>query len=90
MTVRHENTGGTDHLPFDGAGVPGFQFIQDPLEYGNRLHHSNSDTWERVVVDDLHQMAAVVAWTAYELANRDDLLPRKPPAPPGERRRPVF
>jgi len=88
MTVRHQNTGGTDHIPFDGAGVPGFQFVQDPLEYGIRLHHSDGDTWERVVPDDMHQMAAVVAWMAYELANRDDPLPRKPPAPPGERRRP--
>ena len=85
MTVRHQNTGGTDHIPFDGAGVPGFQFVQDPLEYGNRLHHSNGDTWERVVPDDLHQMAAVVAWVAYELANRDETMPRKPPAPAGQR-----
>jgi carboxypeptidase Q len=88
MTVRNENTGGTDHIPFDAVGVPGFQFVQDPLEYGIRLHHSNGDTWERVVPDDLHQMAAVVAWMAYEIANRDDLLPRKPPTPPGEQRRP--
>jgi carboxypeptidase Q len=79
MTVKNENTGGTDHIPFDAAGVPGFQFVQDPLEYGIRLHHSNGDTWERVVPDDLHQMAAVVAWMAYELANREELLPRKAP-----------
>ena len=48
MTVRHENTGGTDHLSFDAAGVPGFQFIQDPLEYGIRIHHTNGDTMERI------------------------------------------
>ena len=88
MTVRNENTGGTDHLSFDAAGVPGFQFIQDPLEYSIRLHHSNGDTWERVVPDDLHQMAAVVAWVTYVFANRDEMIPRKPPAPPGEQRRP--
>lgn len=86
MTVRHENTGGTDHLSFDAAGVPGFQFIQDPLEYGIRIHHSNGDTMERTVPDDLRQIAAVVAWTVYEFANRDEMIPRKPPAPPGERR----
>jgi len=84
MTVRHENTGGTDHIPFDGAGVPGFQFVQDPLEYGIRLHHSNGDTWERVVPDDLHQMAAVVAWVTYVFANRDEMIPRKPPRPAGQ------
>jgi len=84
MTVKHENTGGTDHQSFDAAGVPGFQFIQDPLEYGIRLHHSNGDTWERVVPDDLHQMAAVVAWMTYELANREELLPRKAPRPVGQ------
>ncbi len=88
MTVRHENTGGTDHLSFDAAGVPGFQFIQDPLEYGIRIHHSNGDTMERTVPDDLKQIAAVVAWTAYEFANRDDMIPRKPPVPPGQQRRP--
>jgi len=84
MAVRNENTGGTDHLSFDAAGVPGFQFIQDPLEYGIRLHHADGDTWERVVPDDLHQMAAVVAWMTYELANREELLPRKPPRPAGQ------
>lgn len=88
MTVRHENTGGTDHLSFDAAGVPGFQFLQDPLEYGIRIHHSNGDTMERTVSDDLHQIAAVVAWMTYEIANRDEMIPRKPPAPPGQQRRP--
>jgi hypothetical protein len=88
MAVRHGNTGGTDHLSFDAAGVPGFQFVQDPLEYGIRTHHSTADTYERLVLEDLKQMVAVVAWMAYELANRDDLLPRKPPTPPGEQRGP--
>jgi carboxypeptidase Q len=88
MTVRHQNTGGTDHLSFDAAGVPGFQFIQDPLEYGIRIHHTDLDVMERTVPDDLHQIAAVVAWLTYELANRDEMMPRKPPAPPGQRRMP--
>ncbi|HJS46850.1 MAG TPA: M20/M25/M40 family metallo-hydrolase [Gemmatimonadales bacterium] len=78
VAVRHGNTGGTDHLAFDAAGVPGFNYIQDPLEYGIRTHHSNADTYERFVMEDLKQAAAVVAWTAYTLANRDEPMPRKP------------
>jgi carboxypeptidase Q len=77
VVVRHGNTGGTDHLSFDAAGVPGFNFIQDPIEYGSRTHHSNVDTYERLVIDDLKQAATVVAWTVYELANRDEMMPRK-------------
>ena len=80
VTVRHGNTGGTDHLSFVAGGVPGFNFIQDPIEYGTRTHHSNVDTYERLVIDDLKQAATVVAWTIYELANRDEMMPR-PPAP---------
>ena len=80
VTVRHGNTGGTDHLSFVAGGVPGFNFIQDPIEYGTRTHHSNVDTYERLVIDDLKQAATVVAWTVYELANRDEMMPR-PPAP---------
>jgi Zn-dependent M28 family amino/carboxypeptidase len=72
------NTGGTDHLSFDAAGVPGFQFIQDPLEYGTRTHHTQADTYERLVMDDLRQAATVVAWTVYTLANREEMMPRKP------------
>jgi carboxypeptidase Q len=75
------NTGGTDHLSFDASGVPGFQYIQDPLEYGIRTHHSQADTYERLVMDDLKQAATVVAWTVYTIANRDDMMPRKPVAP---------
>ncbi len=78
MAVRHGNTGGTDHLAFDAAGVPGFNYIQDPLEYGIRTHHSNADTYERFVMDDLKQAATVVAWTVYTLANREEMMPRKP------------
>jgi hypothetical protein len=78
VVVRHGNTGGTDHLSFVGAGVPGFNYIQDPIEYGFRTHHSNVDTYERLMIDDLKQAATVVAWTVYELANRDDMMPRGP------------
>ena len=76
VAVRHGNTGGTDHLSFVAAGVPGFNFIQDPIEYGTRTHHSNVDTYERLVIDDLKQAATVVAWTAYEIANRPEQMPK--------------
>ncbi len=78
VAVRNDDTGGTDHLSFDRAGIPGFQFIQDPIEYSFRTHHSNIDTYERLVLDDLEQSAVVVAALVYHLANRDDMLPRKP------------
>jgi hypothetical protein len=81
VVVRHGNTGGTDHLAFDAAGVPGFNFIQDPIEYGTRTHHTDADSYERLVLDDLKQAAAVVAYTVYHLAMRDQMMPRKP-APP--------
>jgi Iap family predicted aminopeptidase len=80
VAVRHGNTGGTDHLSFDRAGVPGFNFIQDPIEYGTRTHHTEADTYERLVLDDLKQAAAVVAYTVYHLAMRDEMMPRKPAA----------
>lgn len=81
VAVRRGNTGGTDHLSFDRAGVPGFNFIQDPIEYGTRTHHTDADTFERLVLDDLKQAATVVAYTVYHLAMRDEMMPRKP-APP--------
>ncbi len=77
VAVRHGDTGGTDHLSFDAAGVPGFNFIQDPLDYGTRTHHSNVDTFERLPMADLEQAAVVVAATVWELANRDKMMPRK-------------
>jgi carboxypeptidase Q len=77
VAVRHGNTGGTDHLAFDAVGVPGFNFIQDPIEYSLRTHHSHMDTFDRLVLDDLRQAAVVVAATAYHLAMRDELMPRK-------------
>lgn len=78
VAVRHGNTGGTDHLSFDRVGVPGFNFIQDPIEYSMRTHHSNVDTYDHLLIDDLKQAAVVVASTVYALAMRDDMVPRKP------------
>lgn len=72
------NTGSTDHVSFDAVGLPGFQFVQDPLEYSTRTHHSNLDTYERVQAPDLMQASAIVASFAYNAATRPDLLPRKP------------
>lgn len=71
------NTGGTDHLAFDGIGIPGFQFIQDEVEYGTRTHHSNMDTYERVQDADMKLNAAVIASFVYHAANRPALFPRK-------------
>jgi carboxypeptidase Q len=78
VAVRHGNTGGTDHLAFHGQGIPGFNFIQDPIEYSLRTHHSNMDTFDRLVLDDLKQAAVIVASTAYHLAMRDEMMPRLP------------
>ncbi|TGE29876.1 M28 family metallopeptidase [Hymenobacter metallicola] len=77
-TVTLRNTGGTDHLSFDAVGLPGFQFIQDPLDYGTRTHHTNMDTYERLPANDLKQAAVVVASFVYNAAMRDQKLPRKP------------
>lgn len=73
----------TDHVSFDNVGLPGFQFVQDRLEYNARTHHSNMDTYDRVQRDDLLQQATVAAVFAYDAAMRDEKLPRKAlPAPP--------
>ncbi len=77
-TVTISNTGGTDHLSFDGVGLPGFQFIQDPIEYDTRTHHSNMDTYDHLIPADLKQMATIVASFVYNAAMRDEKLPRKP------------
>ncbi|HEY4977712.1 MAG TPA: M20/M25/M40 family metallo-hydrolase [Candidatus Acidoferrum sp.] len=77
-TITVRNTGGTDHESFAAVGVPGFQFIQDPLDYGSRTHHSNMDTYERLQSEDLAQAAAVEATFVYNAAMRDQMLPRKP------------
>jgi hypothetical protein len=77
-TLSANGTGGTDHLSFDEVGLPGFQFIQDPIEYETRTHHTNMDVYERIQAADLKQMAVVVATFVYMTANADQLLPRKP------------
>jgi carboxypeptidase Q len=76
LTIR--NTGGTDHLSYDAVGLPGFQFIQDEVEYDSRTHHSNMDTYERVQAQDMMRNAVIVAAFVYDTANRDEKLPRKP------------
>ena len=76
--ISLRNTGGTDHEAFDQVGIPGFQFIQDPLDYGSRTHHSNMDTYERLSPEDLAQAAVVEAIFVYNTAMRDQMLPRKP------------
>ncbi|UWZ84557.1 M20/M25/M40 family metallo-hydrolase [Occallatibacter riparius] len=77
-TITNRNTGGTDHLSFDAVGIPGFQFIQDDLDYETRTHHSNMDTYERLQAADLKQIATVEAIFLYNAAQRDQMLPRKP------------
>jgi len=76
LTIR--NTGGTDHLAFNAVGLSGFQFIQDPLDYDTRTHHSNMDVYERIQEPDMKQMAVIVASFVYLTANRDEMIPRKP------------
>lgn len=76
-TISIRNTGGTDHLSFDAVGLPGFQFIQDPLDYGSLTHHSDMDTYDHLQGPDLMQAAAVTATVVYDAANRGEMLPRK-------------
>jgi Zn-dependent M28 family amino/carboxypeptidase len=76
-TVTIRTTGGTDHLSFDAVGLPGFQFIQDPLEYSTRTHHSNMDVYDHLQQPDLMQAAAIMASMVYEAAVRPEMLPRK-------------
>lgn len=76
-TVTISNTGGTDHLAFDAVGLPGFQFIQDELEYSTRTHHTNMDSYDHLVAADLQQVATIVAAFVYNAAMREQKLPRK-------------
>mgnify|MGYP003343117939 CR=1 FL=1 len=73
-TLTLQNTGGTDHLSFDAVGLPGFQFIQDPLEYDTRTHHSTMDVYERVQEEDLKQASVIMAAFAYQAAMRPDVV----------------
>jgi carboxypeptidase Q len=77
-TISNRDTGGTDHLSFDAVGIPGFQFIQDPMDYETRTHHSNMDTYEHLQPADLKQIAVVEAIFVYNAAMREQMIPRKP------------
>jgi hypothetical protein len=87
ITIR--NTFGTDHKSFDAVGLPGFQFIQDPLDYETRTHHSDMDLVERIQEGDLMQAAAVMASCVFDAAQRPAMLPRKPLPPPLPPKKPV-
>ena len=87
-TITINNTGSTDHVSFDAVGLPGFQFIQDPLEYDTRNHHSNMDTYDHLNEEDLKQAATIIASFIYDAAMRDQKIPRKElpkPRPAGGR-----
>jgi len=76
-TLTLSNTGGTDHLSFDAIGLPGFQFIQDEIEYSARTHHSNMDVFDRIQADDMKQIATIVATFVYQTAMMDEMMPKK-------------
>jgi Zn-dependent M28 family amino/carboxypeptidase len=76
-TLSISNTGGTDHLSFDAIGLPGFQFIQDEIEYETRTHHSNQDVFDRIIADDMKQNAVIMAAFVYKTAMMDEKIPRK-------------
>jgi carboxypeptidase Q len=77
-TVTNKSTGGTDHESFDDVGLPGFQFIQDKLDYGSRLHHTHIDSIDHVVEDDLKQASVIMAGFLYKAAMAEQRMPRKP------------
>jgi len=77
-TISYQDTGGTDHESFDEVGLPGFQFIQDPMDYETRTHHSDMDTYDRLHKDDLEQAAVVEAIFLWNTSQREEMMPRKP------------
>lgn len=89
VATRSRNLGGTDSTSFNQAGLPGINFIQDPIEYGSYTWHTNLDSYERILEEDVKKAAIVVATAVFELAMRDELLPRftkdKMPPPPPQR-----
>lgn len=87
-TITMRNTGGTDHLSFDAVGIPGFQFIQDPMDYGTLTHHSNLDVYEHIRPENMKQAAVVMASFVYNAAMRDEMIPRKPIRPDDPRPNP--
>ena len=76
--VAAQHTGGTDHVLMQAAGVPAFQFIQDPLDYGTRTHHSSMDSYDHLRIDDLKQSSVIIASMLWMSAQRDEALPRLP------------
>ena len=76
--VASSPTGGTDHVFMQGVGIPAYQFIQDPLDYGSRVHHSSIDTFDHLKADDMRQAAVVLAGMLFEAANSPKTLPRMP------------
>ena len=87
-TLTIENTGGTDHISFDAIGLPGFQFLQDNIDYETRTHHSNMDVYDRVQENDVKQASVIMAAFAYDAAMRDGSFPHKPVPPPSVPRAP--
>ena len=83
--VTIKNTSGTDHIPFNEIGLPGFQFIQDPIDYMTRTHHTNMDVYEHVVAGDAMQASVILASFVYHAAMRDAKIPRKPLPEPKEK-----
>ncbi|RPH57020.1 M28 family peptidase, partial [bacterium] len=77
-TVTLRRTGGTDHVPFDRIGLPGFQFIQDEMDYSTRTHHTHLDDLDHIRADDLKQASVIMASFLYHAAMRPEMLPRKP------------
>jgi len=77
-TLTPSNTGSTDHVSFDSIGLPGFQFLQDPMDYGPLTHHTNQDVYDRVAPEDLKQAATILAAFTYDAAMMDERFPRKP------------
>ena len=75
-TTNSRMTGGTDSTSFNNAGLPGVGFQQDPIEYNSMTHHTNLDTYERIIPDDVHKAAAIVAAAVWHVANRDEMIPR--------------
>jgi len=87
-TISYRNTGGTDHLSFDAVGLAGFQYIQDPMDYETRTHHSNMDTFDRLHAADLQQAAVIEAIFLYNTSEREQMMPRKPfPHPEEDKQR---
>jgi hypothetical protein len=86
VPTRSRRLGGSDNTSFNQAGLPGIGMGQDPIEYNSNTWHTNLDTYERILEDDVKKNAMIVAWSVYQLAMRDELLPRLPaaemPAPP--------